>query len=561
MKKIFQALKFTGFIVFIALVIVACDQDFNSIESDVIGQKSFNTDHYQLPIVAYNKKLDSLKINNLNNTLLGVFNDPAYGQTTASIVTQITPTLYDPTFGGNPTIDSVILNIPYYSKTLPELDTDGNLTYSISDSLFGSNPIKLAIHRNNYFIRDFDPNSESDITQNYYSNASGTINDTDNFAITENGSINFDNFKSIETIYNNDSFLPTSDPIILKSINSDGAETFERLAPALRAHLDPEFWRLAILEKEGSTELSNANNFKDYFRGLFIKAEAINNEGNMIMLNLANSSSSVTIYYSYDSTITTGERLQSTYTFNFSGNKLNTFINNYSLVSLDNGDPTNGDEKLYLKGAEGSMAVIDILSGMVDCDGTEISALECFKKSYRAVDENGEYILEDGKFVLKKLINEAQLVIYEDESVATGGDSDYHKYDRIYAYDAKNNIPLIDYDFDPTANSTDPLSSKFVHLGQRNTNDNGVPKYKIRITEHLNNILLRDSTNTKIGLVLSTNVNLTTNAPILNSMDGVTGVPEASIITPRGTVLYGSNESAQEKKMTLEVYFTESKEN
>ena len=82
------------------------------------------------------------------------------------------------------------------------------------------------------------------------------------------------------------------------------------------------------------------------------------------------------------------------------------------------------------------------------------------------------------------------------------------------------------------------------------------------MTQHLNNILIKDSTNTKIGLVLSTNVNYIANASILNSKDIVTGVPAASIITPRGTTLYGSNVNVPEnKRMSLEIFFTESNQN
>ena len=40
------------------------------------------------------------------------------------------------------------------------------------------------------------------------------------------------------------------------------------------------------------------------------------------------------------------------------------------------------------------------------------------------------------------------------------------------------------------------------------TDESGVEqkKYKIRITEHLNNIIVRDSTNVELGLVVSSNV-------------------------------------------------------
>lgn len=559
MKKIFKALKFTSFLLFIILAIVACDQDFNSLESDVIGLKNFNTGSYPIPITSYNKKLDSLRINNLSANLLGVYNDPVYGQSKASIITQITPTEFDTSFGDNPVIDSVILTIPYYNK-ITSTDAGGNSVYSISDSLFGSAPIKLSIFQNNYFLRDFNPNTELEAIQNYYSHASDAVNSTDNFAITETSTINFDDHKG-PLIYEDNAFVPSSDAIVLKKVSTDGTETTERVAPALRTHLDTAFWTAAIIDKEGSDELRNANNFYNYFRGLYFKAEAINGDGNMLLFNIAGSNSNITIYYSYDSSVDSTEKLKDTYVLNFIGNKLNPFINDYNLVSLENGDKTNGDEKLYLKGSEGSMAVVDIFSGNVDCDGVEETAIECFKKEYRAVDENGNYIIKNGDFVLKKLINEAQLVIYEDETMNKPSE-DYHKYDRIYAYDAKNNIPLIDYNFDPSTNTSDAYNSKLIHLGQRVKDENGISKFKIRITQHLNNILIKDSTNTKLGLVLSTNVNYVSTSSILNSKDIVTGVPASSIITPRGTTIYGSNVNVPEnKRMSLEIYFTESNQN
>ena len=559
MKKTFKALKFTSFLLFTILAIVACDQDFNSIESDVIGLKNFNTGSYPIPIISYNKKLDSLRINNLSATLLGVYNDPVYGQTSASIITQITPTEFNTSFGDNPVIDSVILTIPYYNKVI-STDAGGNTVYSISDSLFGDSPTKLSIYQNNYFLRDFNPNTELDVNQNYYSHANDMINKTDNFAITETSTINFDEHKG-PLIYEDNAFTPSSEGIVLKKVNLDGTETTERIAPALRTHLDPAFWTATIIDQEGSDGLRNANNFYNYFRGLYFKAEALNGEGNMLLLNIAGSGSNITIYYSYDSSADSTEKFQDTYVLNFNGNRLNPFINNYNLVSLENGDKTNGDEKLYLKGSEGSMAVIDLFSGNVDCDGIVETAVECFKKEYRAVDENGDYIIKNGNFVLKKLINEAQLVVYEDETMTVPSD-DYHKYDRIYAYDVKNNLPLADYSYDPSTNTADAYNSKLIHLGQRITDDNGVSKFKIRITEHLNNILLKDSTNTKLGLVLSTNVNYVSTSSILNSKDLVTGVPAASIITPRGTIIYGSNTNVPEaKRMALEIYFTESNQN
>lgn len=555
MKKTIKALKSPSIFLLIILSIIACDKDFSTIESDVLGEENsnFETNNIDLPILAYNKKLDSLQINGLTSNLFGVFNDPAFGQTKASIITQITPSSFSPDFGTNTEIDSVVFNVPYYSRVI-DLDDEGNSIYTIQDSLYGDGTeVRLMLYQNNYFLRDFDPNSGLDETQSYYSKADGSINSTDNIALNGNSIINFDDHKG--SLLKDITFIPSSDPIILKSLDSDGeTEIFTREVPALRFKLDHDFWTETIIGKQDDAVLSNDNNFKNYFRGLYLKAEAVNNSGNMVLLNTASGTANITIYYSEDSTVE-GERTQSTYVLSFSGNQLNTFINNYNsnyLNIIENPDKTLGDEKLYLKGAEGSMAVVDLFENQ--------SALDNFINEYRIPDGNGDFIKDDitGDYVLKKLINEAQLVIYEDETASNGGDEDFHTYDRIYAYDIKNNTPTVDYFIDPSLNSDDPFNSILIHLGQRIEDENGDFKYKIRLTEHLNDILIKDSTNTKIGLVLSTNVNYINTSQIL---DSEATIPSAALLTPRGTVLYGSNASDENKKMKLDLFFTEPKEN
>lgn len=546
MKNTYKALKLSCTVLLIMLSFVACDKDFSTIESDVLGKdnSNFTTDHESIAITAYNKKLSNLRINGLASNLFGFFNDPTFGQTTASIVTQITPTSFNPDFGDNTEIDSIVLNVPYFSKVDADNspDTSGNEVYTIKDSLYGSAPIKLSVYQNNYFLRDFNPDPNIEDAQNYYSMADISMTGTENFAITESSTINFDTHMG-GLIYSDESFVPSSE--VIKTTTGEGdAATTTRSAPAFRVFLDHDFWQAAILDKEGDAVLSNANNFNDYFRGLYFKAEAIGGDGNMILLDFGSSDANIVIYYSKDSTVE-GERTQGTYTLNFTGNRLNTFINDYSPVSLADGDSDFGDDKLYLKGAAGSMSVIDLFSQ---------EDLEALRKEYRDNDGTGDPI---------KLINEAQLIIYEDTE-SLNGPEDYHKYDRLYVYDANNNIPLIDYSIDQriSENIADPVNSLIVHLGQRKEEEGVGFKYKIRITEHLNNLIFRDSTNTKLGLVLSNNVNVTASAPILDSSQGVTQVPATGILTPRGTILYGSNVAPEDeaKKMRLEIFFTDPNE-
>ena len=130
MKKIFKALKITSITALVLFAFIACDKDFNTLGSDIIGEKNFNTESQLFSAISYNKKLNPVQTNGLPSNLLGVYNDPVYGQTTANIVTQVTPTIFDPIFGENPQIEEVVLTIPYFSR-VTGTDDEGNTVYTI----------------------------------------------------------------------------------------------------------------------------------------------------------------------------------------------------------------------------------------------------------------------------------------------------------------------------------------------------------------------------------------------------------------------------------------------
>ncbi|WP_066222337.1 DUF4270 domain-containing protein [Formosa haliotis] len=533
MKKILRALKLPSILLLTLTVLVACDRDYNTVGTDIIGGKNFKTDSIVYPIIAFTKKVKPVQTNGLSSNLLGAYNNPEYGLTTASVVSQMVTTdgRYAPSFGVDPQIESVTLTIPYFS-TATEIDEDGVTTYRL-DSLYGDKPIKLSIYQNTYYLRTTDPSSNFQDGQVYYSNANKTIN--------------FDDFRG-ELLYENDNFTPSPEEIVIEEENedTDEEEVTERLSPRLQIDLlnTNNFWEKLLFEKEGSLELSNQNNFLNYFRGLYFKAEAINNDGNQILLNFNSTEAVLEVNYTYlegsddDETDDDEERQEGSFALKFNTTRLNTFE---SEINISDGNSKTGDETLYLKGGEGSMAVIHLFEGPdTDGDGEPDSYLDDFlshKDSW--------------------LINEAQLTIFEDASKVYTED-DYHTYDRLFAYDITNNSTLIDYQYDGTLNTLNPLDSKIVHLGQRLENQ-GTYKYKIRLTEHIKNILANDSTNTKIGLVLSTNVNNTLNAQLLDSDgDEVTTLPEGAILSPKGTILHGSSPNVPENlRAKLEIYYTE----
>ena len=534
MKNKYIALKNFAIVIVLISSFIACDKDFVSLDSDIINNDNathFITESMKFDVVTYTKKLDLVQTNNLPIYQLGVFNDAVYGTTTASVVTQIANEALEREFGENLVMDSVVLTIPYFSRSV-SLTEEGETLYEL-DSVFGETPIKLSIFENNYFIRDFDPSSISNDRQKYYSDGSSGIDQISQAQLEG------------ELLFESNDFVPSNKEIVLK--DTAGVIT-ERIPPAMRLKLNEEFWVQKIIEKEGEPELSNLNNFKNYFRGIYFKAEANNSEGNLSLINFNNSSANIIMYYTIDDpTVGVGLRVGRSYQFTFTGNRVN-FISEPTSIKPD-GDNINGDENLFIKAGQGSLAVIDLFTGVIqDPDsGLDVSQLDYFKS------KNGKW-----------LINEANLVFYVNQNLIQG----QKEPDRIYLYNLENKTPLADYYIDPSLNSADPTNSRTIHLGKLirvGDDPNGLGiKYKIRVTEHLKNILLKDSTNVKLGLSISTNVDIESSSQqynILTNDDLVNKTPLSSIITPYGTVLYGNNTTNNEKKVYLEIYYTEPKNN
>ena len=157
----------------ITIFISACQEDYAEIGTDIINDQIINIQNQTYPIKAYNKRVLPFQSNTLPGHLIGHYFDPNFGSTTANFLGQLTPGIFEPTFGDNTILDSVVLTIPYFSKLEDE-------TYSI-DSLYGNGPIKLSIYKNDFFLRNFDPASDLDESQLYFSNGSMGNSESLNF--------------------------------------------------------------------------------------------------------------------------------------------------------------------------------------------------------------------------------------------------------------------------------------------------------------------------------------------------------------------------------------------
>jgi hypothetical protein len=522
----------------ILIGVLSCDKDFNTIGANFVSQDNFNTDVFvDTEISAVNKRLDQgVQTNGVPISLLGHYTDPVYGQTEGSIISQVALSQTSPDFGENPEIKQVIISIPYFS-TLLSTDGDGASTYEL-DSIFGLDPVRLTMHRTSFFLRDFDPSSGFEDPQIYYSN--------------DEGALNFESFRT-DLIYENLSFYPSDEEIEIMELNDDTGEmeVSERFAPRLRVVFDREdtdpvavaaldYWSATILDPSVQDNLVSQNAFQDYFRGVHVTTENISGNGHAIIVN--SDQINIEIVYDFDAIDIADEdgdgdttetfRDEGSLTVGFTPNRVNTFDNIFD-PAIEAHIVNNDDDKLYLKGGEGSYAEIELFGADNDGDGEADQLTQLRANNW--------------------LINEANLIFYVDRATVQGGSSEPR---RLYLYDLDNEAPLIDFFFNTTGQTAEVAAN---HLGilERDEFDKGI-RYKMKLTEHIKNIVNKDSTNVKLGLVVSSAVDDFSLATIRDAAaPDVERIPNPSVYSPKGTVLFNHNATNEEKKLKLQIYYTE----
>jgi len=517
---------FFGFV----FLFFSCDRDFSPIGSEIVSNENLNIKSLNLDVVAYNKATNAVQTNGLPIISLGVIENSVFGKSVISYVTQLRlPTESNPIQNiASPTITRVELTIPYFN-TLESIDEDQNEIYRL-DSLYGNanNKFKLNIYESGYYLRDFDPNTNFEERQKYYSDLYNDI-----YSVRKQNRLNISLNKA-----QNDLFFFDKTGQIIYETNEEGQQVVkERQPPQMKIELDKEFFKTKIFNALPG-ELDNNNTFANYFRGLFFQVEDLGQGSQMMQLNF--SQGKITIYYRTPAEKDEDE--DKTVVLNLGGNSVslvqNQFSSNYA-NALSSANPTTGDEKLYLKGNEGSVAYIDLFP-----DQNELENL-------RELVKNENW-----------LINDANLVFYIDKSQM----DNLHPFvpQRIFLFDAENDIPLADYYFDTSTIQNFPKLGKWIHNGfisNQGSSDNKGHQYKIRITKHIMDLLKNsESKNVKIGVSLTETI---ANIAMATRKDGIglpktspyRYVPASSVMSPLGVVLYGNNTS-DEKKLKLEIRYT-----
>ena len=551
------------------VLLYSCDKDFNEIGEGLIGDDHFGLEHTEYDVLAYNQEVTPVQSNGLTLNGLGIYDNAVFGTTTANFVSQVALESNAPTIGESPVIESVVLSVPYFSHATGADPNGGNL-YAL-DSIYGdkvNGKLKLSVYESGVQMRSSYIDGGSQFAQLYY-----TDQDSDFFANlvpkTTPKLLNDDPDKRQNEAFFFSNLQQKKDSTVIDANAVEKKYTYTYTAPEMRLKLNKQFFQDKILNAPAS-KLSSTTVFQEYFRGLYFKVEksADSPTTNLALLNFfkQGDNAKITIRYKAKTAITTdpAETMEDkTLVINLSGAAAGLYNDvkdpAYAAAIANRNDQT-GDERLYLRGGQGSLAVLELF-GKTDIMGYDDQGNVV--NTPNGVSDQLDEIRHNVKYK-NWLANEANLVFSIDAAKMTG----VWEPKRIYLYDLVNNIPIVDFSTD---GSTDGVNNKIVYSGIINvdaTTKRGTT-YKIRLTSHVRN-LIKDATvkNVKLGLVVTGDINTITSGKLKNRIlidpanpnDYFSEVPRASIMSPLGTVLFGGNipstDANYAKRLQLQVYYT-----
>ena len=490
--------KILFFATIVTLFSACSSNDFNEIDGGLLKNPNFDTNVFTATIQVSQIKESAVQTNGLGGYLLGEYSQAPFGTKSATIVAQVTLPAVNPTFGTktqasensenkseNETVTEAYLYIPFFNPN----SSNSNASYSQNgeytlDSIYGNRDasFQVNVRELNYFLSDIDTDLNAKV---YYSN------DTN---ITSNlGASIVSNTTSTYTISNKAiTRYQFNNP---QTSEDESKKVQDVLAPGLRIPLSTNFFQTKIINKEGSSELANTNEFKKYFKGISVSAFNFSKDL-MMLLNMANAK--IEIVYSYETSgtnSTTTETRKNRYELSLNGITVNLFNNS--------GESLTDSSKIYLSGALGQTASITI-------SNTDIANIKS----------------------QKLMVTDASLLLYVDNSVS------YTKEpERLFIYNIQTGAVLVDYQYDPTSNADSSTYSYLYHLGKLQKENGKGAFYQLRITNHILNLVNEIGTNVPLGIVVASNVKNNNLEAYLRNTNTKGKIPSSAVVTPLGTVI------------------------
>lgn len=472
LKKNIRPLVYLGFVIFSLAFVVSCEKDFADIGSTIIKNDRFSTDSETVEILVTGKDIErvradglSLTARNLNQYLLGVYNNSNYKKIEASIISQlqIPPNnegddlKVTKEYGADTTVvttmDAVFLRVPYQA-TLNETTSSGP-DYTL-DSIIGDQNVAftLNVFRLSTFLNSLNPLNPSQQnsfeSDHIYDAFPETLNETVDFPLMPN---------KLDTIQIIERSLSTGNVYDTDTIR------YANSLPYISIPLKKDRIKELFLDQYETSDFDSQDAFNNYFRG--IKIEAQGNDGAMLSLNLTSTSLRPSIDIYYTNTVFVGGSVIDTIKKNdisyFSG-----IINNSYVMTGGNAPASNN---IPVQGTAGSMAQVEI-----SADGLE----ELKTKNV--------------------LINDATLTLYVDQDIV-GSDTIATPF-RLFLY--KDGV--INATANPTQ-ITDVFTEGIDQIGgSLKLDDSGKPdKYEFKITSYISELISGNTDLQPLGIKVFNN--------------------------------------------------------
>lgn len=540
MKRFFNYVAAT-FMLATAFTVFSCEDDISDVGSGLIDSGSIANAFY-VDVVSYNTNNDSIRSDELvlQSGVLGVYEEPLFGRTKAKFISQARMSSFNPDFGANAEMDSVILSIPvYYKNNVDDIDVDTTYlylgegeqpsdtatmritrTYKL-DSIYGNTDLTM-----NLQVREVAEYLYSQDTT-YYSNPAlapcagcPNINEIDVFP-TVLGSVEIKNKVTTHQIKKRNSTSNEVPPV------------------AFQIKLDKDYFKQKFIDNQNSSDLNDNSAFiRNFFRG--IELSILENQGFIFNFNPASPAFNLVMYYHYDDPEEPEEDLNGVYGLIFNtywsptpgynvqinqfehSNRSSQFVNAYT-----NPNTTAGDSRLYLAGMDGTKTVIKI---------------------------NQEQLNEIRQNVLNNdwAIVGAELNLYIDDSYSLRTPPYLFAWNQFREDNKWKNVNFSDvYSF----YNSYPLSVQFNPMYNYSENDK---KYTIRITDYVKSIVEQNETYEEGSVILSLgNFLLSPSSSYSNVWSTTNPFYNNRAFNPYRVVLHGSNSEQQDKKLRLKVYYTQ----
>lgn len=287
-------MKMIPFMVMGIVVLNSCEGELDNLGSQLVDGNAADGYNTAYSLIAYNisnKDTIQADASKLDSVRLGAFKESVFGGQKVSYITQLRLNTYDPDFGTNPVIDSVVLTLrPRYESATDSVKTSTSEDYIYPDGEVAAKKVVTTYPVSKYGRTKINGKTQFTIK----------VNDVNDFLGGTADKLSSDKVVSLGAEIGSKVFDGTVNSVVVTK-DSDASELLNK-AVSFRMKLDNTFFQNKIIAKKGDQVLKDAASFIRYFKGISISVA----EDDGYLFSMAPNDAGIAIYYKNDVTATDG---------------------------------------------------------------------------------------------------------------------------------------------------------------------------------------------------------------------------------------------------------------